>query len=93
MFCYSLGLYVRTLYTRVNLINVGFKKHSTRSVPEFIDQIFARTSSKRSFSVIENDCFGLVFAKTGSLNSGTVKRLHSCAFFAHSAQESKNYRG
>jgi len=31
MFCYSLGLYVRTLYTRVNLINVGFEKHSTRS--------------------------------------------------------------
>ncbi len=33
---------------------------------------FLETSSKRSFSVIENDRFGLVFRKTGSINSGTV---------------------
>jgi hypothetical protein len=30
-----------------------------------------RENPKRSFSVIENERFGLVFAKTGSLNSGT----------------------
>ncbi len=32
---------------------------------------FAKTSPKRSFSVIENEHFGLVFVKTGPINSGT----------------------
>jgi hypothetical protein len=32
--------------------------------------VFAKTSTKRSFSMIEKERFGLVFAKTGSLNSG-----------------------
>ncbi len=41
------------------------------SVPEFIDPVFAKTSTKRSFSDIENERFGLVFAKTCSVNSGT----------------------
>ncbi len=41
-------------------------------VPEFIDPVFAKTSRKRSLSVIENKRFRLVFAKTGSSNSGTV---------------------
>jgi hypothetical protein len=41
-------------------------------VPEFIDPVFAKTSTKRSFSVIEYERFRLVFAKTGSINSGTV---------------------
>ncbi len=40
-------------------------------MPEFIDPVLAKTSPKRSFSVIENERFGLVFAKTGSINSGT----------------------
>jgi hypothetical protein len=40
-------------------------------VPEFIDPVFEKTSSKRLFSVIENEAVGLVFAKTGSINSGT----------------------
>ncbi len=40
-------------------------------VPGFIDPVFAKTISKRSFSVIENELVRLVFAKTGSLNSGT----------------------
>ncbi len=31
---------------------------------------FAKTNPKRSFSVIENERFGLVFAKTGSIISG-----------------------
>jgi len=35
-----------------------------RSCAEFIDPVFAKTSPKRSFSIIENDRFGLVFAKT-----------------------------
>jgi hypothetical protein len=42
-------------------------------VSEFIDPVFAKTSPKRSFSMTENEHFELVFAKTGSMNSGTVK--------------------
>jgi hypothetical protein len=40
-------------------------------VPEFIDPVFTQTSPKRSFSVIQNERFGLVIAKTGSIISGT----------------------
>ncbi len=40
-------------------------------VPEFIDPVFVKTSRKRSVLVIENERFGLVFAKTGSINSAT----------------------
>jgi hypothetical protein len=43
----------------------------TISVPEFIDPVFTKTSPKRSFLVIQNKRFGLVFAKTGSKISGT----------------------
>ncbi len=39
-----------------------------RSVPEF-----AKTSPKRSFAVIENERFGLVFAKTGSIIRAQVE--------------------
>ena len=35
------------------------------SVPEFIDPVFAKTSPKRSFSIIANERFGLEFAKLG----------------------------
>ncbi len=48
----------------------------TVAMPEFIDPVFARTSLKRSFSMSENERFGLVFAKTGSINSGTVLCTH-----------------
>ncbi len=41
------------------------------SLPEFIDPVFTKTSRKRWFLVIENERFGLVFTKTGSINSGT----------------------
>jgi hypothetical protein len=40
-------------------------------VPEFINPVFVKTSPKRSFLVIENERFGLVFANTGSIKSGT----------------------
>jgi len=40
-------------------------------VPEFIDPVFAKTSPKRSFLVMQNERFGLVFANTGSIISGT----------------------
>ena len=50
---------------------MGFERIDC-TVPEFIDPVFAKTSPKRSFSVIEYERFGLVFAKSGSINSGTV---------------------
>ncbi len=40
-------------------------------VPEFIDPVFTKTSSKRSFSLNRKRAFWLVFAKTGSIISGT----------------------
>ncbi len=39
-------------------------------VPEIIDPVFTKTSPKRSFCMTENERFGLVFTKTGSINSG-----------------------
>jgi hypothetical protein len=43
----------------------------TSPVPGFIDLVFTKTSPKRWFSITENERFGLVFVKTGSINSGT----------------------
>ncbi len=42
-------------------------------MPEFIDPVFAKTNPNR---MTENERFGLVFAKTGSLNTGTVNVAH-----------------
>jgi hypothetical protein len=42
-----------------------------KPVPEIIDPVFAKTSPERSLCMNENERFGLVFAKTGSINSGT----------------------
>jgi hypothetical protein len=39
--------------------------------PEFIDPVFTKTSPKRSFSLNRKRAFWLVFAKTGSIISGT----------------------
>jgi hypothetical protein len=50
---------------------VFLKTGSINSGTEFIDPVFAKTSPKRSFSVIQNERFGLVFANTGSIISGT----------------------
>ncbi len=44
------------------------------SKPEFIDPVFGKTSPKCSFSVMQNERIGLVFPKTGSINSGTGDR-------------------
>ncbi len=41
-------------------------------MPEFIDRVFVKTSPKHSYSALENERFGLVFAKTVSIISGTV---------------------
>ncbi len=62
------GNYALMLGTRVACSLVRF---SARAVPEFIDPVFAKTSPKRSFRMTENERIGLVFVKTGSINSGT----------------------
>jgi hypothetical protein len=48
-----------------------------RPVPEIIDPVFAKTSPIRSFLVIKYERFGLVFAKTGYINSGTGFAMYS----------------
>jgi hypothetical protein len=40
-------------------------------VPEIIDPVFTKTSQTARFLLSENERFGLVFVKTGSINSGT----------------------
>ncbi len=66
-------------------------------MPEIIDPVFAKTSPKRSFCMTENERFGLVFVKTGSINSdgggGSIVRktadtalysvLNICKYFVH----------
>ncbi len=41
-------------------------------MPEIIDPVFAKTSQNNRFLLSENERFGLVFVKTGSINSGTA---------------------
>jgi hypothetical protein len=50
---------------------IGRKGPVTKPMPKIIDPVFAKTSPKRSFSMTENERFGLAFANTGSINSGT----------------------
>jgi hypothetical protein len=52
-------------------ITVPYRVYST--VPEIIDPVFAKTSQNARFLLSENERFGLVFVKTGSINSGTVQ--------------------
>jgi hypothetical protein len=40
-------------------------------VPEIIDPVFTKTRQNARFLLSENEPFGLVFVKTGSINSGT----------------------
>ncbi len=40
-------------------------------MPEIIDPVFAKTSQYARFLLSVNERFGLVFVKTGSINSGT----------------------
>ncbi len=46
-----------------------------KGVSKFKDPVFMKTSPKRSFSVTEYERFGLVFAKTGSINSSTGQKF------------------
>ncbi len=50
---------------------------SSKPVPEFIVPVFTKTSPKRSISLNRKRAFWLVFAKTGSIISGTrILYLH-----------------
>ncbi len=54
------------------------------SLPEIVDLVFAKTSPLRSFCLTENKRFGLVFVKTGSINSGTSVHFDeycNCSFY------------
>ncbi len=42
-------------------------------VPEIIDPVFAKTSQNARFLLSENERFGHVFVKTGSINSGDLQ--------------------
>ncbi len=44
-------------------------------MPEIIDTVFAKTSQYARFLLSENERFGLVFVKIGSINSGTALHL------------------
>ncbi len=55
-------------------------------MPEIIDPVFAKTSQNARFLLSENERFGLVFVKTGSINSGTGRfqlenKLKMCVIF------------
>jgi hypothetical protein len=64
-------------------------------VPKIIDPVFAKTSLKCSFCMTENERFGFVFTKTGSINSGTgqntvyEERLQ-CVSIVDLAENTKN---
>ncbi len=59
-----------------------------KKVPEFLDTVLAKTGPKRLFSMIENEHFGLVCAKTGSRNPDNGK-LWAANFNAHKYWELK----
>jgi len=46
------------------------RRFTKRLVPEIIDLVFAKTSQNARFLLRENERFGLVFVKTGSINLG-----------------------
>ncbi len=52
----------------------GIRAYCTmaNTVPEIIDPVFAKTSQNARFLLSKNERFGLVFVKTGSINSGTA---------------------
>jgi hypothetical protein len=57
-------------------------RYDNPTVPEITDPVFAKTSQNARFLFSENERFGLVFVKTGSINSGT-------ALFSWVQEESK----
>jgi hypothetical protein len=71
----GISLYMRKpLFSFFISVQYGHDKGSSSkcTVPEIIDPVFAKTSQNARFLLSENERFGLVFVKTGSINSGTV---------------------
>jgi hypothetical protein len=58
--------------------NQSVQLRSLNPVPEIIDPVFAKTSQNARFLLSENERFGHVFVKTGSINSGTVQTMVHC---------------
>jgi hypothetical protein len=58
-------------------------------MPEIIDSVFAKTSQNARFLLSENERFGLVFVKTGSINSGTVMLMHRDVVQIHRMKDSR----
>jgi hypothetical protein len=61
----------RDKYMRIVAENlIVSKPNNFCPLPEIIDPVFAKTSQNARFLLSENERFGLVFVKTGSINSG-----------------------
>jgi hypothetical protein len=60
-----LQMFMQGIYSTI------YKYKGGGPVPEIIDPVFAKTSQNARFLLSENERFGLVFVKTGSINSGT----------------------
>jgi hypothetical protein len=73
-FAQTVLVHVQNILARLRLrVHICYKS----PVPEIIDPVFAKTSPNRSFSMTENERFGLVFANTGSINSDTGGQIFS----------------
>jgi hypothetical protein len=69
--CYTLGLYCNYGYRGSESL---LKREGTTvlcTVPGIIDRVFVKSSQNARFLLSENERFGLVFVKTGSINSRT----------------------
>ncbi len=58
---------------------------------EIIDPVFAKTSQNARFLLSENERFGLVFVKTGSINSGIVTVVEPCRVAVIGSGEIQNH--
>ena len=69
---YGLNLFLLSLPSILYNTQNSELAYPCSTVPEFIDPVFTKTNPKRSFSLNRKRAFWLVFAKTGSIISGTV---------------------
>jgi len=73
-----MATYLRVRGCLSGIVTVSVKECTVHcTVPEFIDPVFTKTSPKRSLSLNRKRAFWLVFAKTGSIISGTVQLIVS----------------
>ncbi len=64
----------------VKQVSSVFTVQHNSPVPEIIDPVFAKTSQYARFLLSENERFGLVLVKTGSINSGTEAEIMNVRF-------------